>query len=312
MEYPTLFTAGSRWLAPREATQPEGVTIHENGHQFWYGIVATNEFEDGWMDEGFNTFSTARVIEQQFQPNYVVERYFGGFVPWLFRALPLTRAVGGDRLAGYRAYARQDVQATPTFRYWPGTAGAITYNKTALWLHTLERYLGWPVLQRVMSTYFQRYAFKHPRPQDFFAVANEVSGQDLTWYFDQVYRGAQTFDYALDYARSDRVGDRYHTMVVARRNSDGVFPVTVRVTFADGRQTDWSWDGRSQWKMFEIDGSAEAVKAEVDPDAALLLDLNRTNNSLVLHPHTRATTARWSLTWLVWLQDQLLTYGFFV
>ena len=51
MEYPTLFTAGSRWLAPRGFAQPERVTIHEAGHQFWYGIVGTNEFEHGWMDE---------------------------------------------------------------------------------------------------------------------------------------------------------------------------------------------------------------------------------------------------------------------
>src|SRR5258708_31594664 len=207
MEYPTLFTAGTRWMAPRGVTSPEGVTIHEAGHQFWYGIVATNEFEDAWMDEGLNTFSTARVIEQVYEPNYYVQRYFGGFVPWVFRDLPLTRVVDGDRIAGYRAAARQDVQATPSYRYWPPTAGSITYNKTALWLHTLEGYLGRPALQHVMSTYFQRYAFKHPKPDDFFAVANEVSGQDLTWYFDQVYRGSQTFDYGVDRFTSERSGD---------------------------------------------------------------------------------------------------------
>src|SRR5215471_6485597 len=54
MEYPTLFTAGTRWLSPRLVSRPEGVTIHEAGHQFWYGIVGNNEFEDAWMDEGFN------------------------------------------------------------------------------------------------------------------------------------------------------------------------------------------------------------------------------------------------------------------
>ena len=52
MEYPTLFTAGTRWLAPPRVTEPEGVTVHEAGHQFWYGIVGSNEFEHAWMDEG--------------------------------------------------------------------------------------------------------------------------------------------------------------------------------------------------------------------------------------------------------------------
>ena len=165
----------------------------------------------------------------------------------------------------------------------------------------------------MMSTYFQRYAFKHPRPQDFFAVANEVSGQDLSWYFDQVYRGAQTFDYALDYARSDRVGDGgYHTMVVARRNSDGVFPVTVRVTFADGRQTDWSWDGRSQWKMFQIDGArGRESGGRSRRGAAAGSEPNEQQRWCSSPTHAPRPPAGRS-TWLVWLQDQLLTYGFFV
>jgi hypothetical protein len=312
MEYPTLFTAGSRWIAPEGLIQPEGVTVHEAGHQFWYGIVATNEFEDAWMDEGLNTFSTGRVVEQVFEPNYYSQRYFGGFVPWVFRALPLTREVDYNRMAGYRSAARQDVQATPTFRYWPTTAGSITYNKTALWLQTLERYLGWPVLQRVLSTYFDRYAFKHPHPQDFFNVANEVSGQDLSWYFDQVYRGSQTFDYGIDLLRSDPVGQTYHTTVVARRYGDGIFPVPLRVTFADGHQTSLAWDGRERWKMFQIDGQSAALTAEADPDRILLLDVNRTNNSASLKPQGTKAATRWSLAWLVWLQDQLLTYGFFV
>src|SRR5207237_4745347 len=140
-----------------------------------------NEFEDAWMDEGLNTFSTARAIEAAAFPNFYSRRYFGGFIPWSFTDLPLSREVNGDRMTGYRMWARQDVQATPSFRYWPATAGAITYDKTALWLHTLERHLGWPVLQRILSTYYRRYAFKHPKPADFFAVAREASGQDLGW-----------------------------------------------------------------------------------------------------------------------------------
>jgi len=312
MEYPTLFTAGTRWLAPAGATTPEGVTVHEAGHQFWYGIVATNEFENAWMDEGFNTFSTARVIDEAFKPDHYVQRYFGGFLPWRFDDISLSRGVDGDRIGGYRAAARQDVQATPTYRYWPPTAGAITYNKTALWLHTLENHLGWPALQRILSTYFERYQFTHPTPDDFFAVANDVSGQDLRWYFDQVYRGAQVFDYGIDRFRSDASGARYHTQVAARRFADGVFPVTVRVTFADGRQTNWAWDGRDQWKLFEVDSDARAVTAEVDPTGVLVLDVNRTNNSASLRPQSAAASRKWSFTWLVWLQDQLLTYGFFV
>src|SRR5262249_18579411 len=83
--YPTLFTPGTRWLAPARGGAPEGVTIHEAGHQFWYGMVGNNEFEDAWMDEGINTFSTSRTQAQAFPPNHLVIRYFGRFIPWVFR-----------------------------------------------------------------------------------------------------------------------------------------------------------------------------------------------------------------------------------
>src|ERR1051325_3884715 len=62
MEYPTLFTAGTRWIAPRPVSRPEGVTVHEAGHQWWYGLVGNNEFEDAWLDEGLNQFSEGRAI----------------------------------------------------------------------------------------------------------------------------------------------------------------------------------------------------------------------------------------------------------
>ena len=85
----------------------------------------------------------------------------------------------GRRMREHRTMARSEA---------PGDAWVTTYTKTALWLHTLERMLGWETLQKSLSTFFTRYAFKHPEPRDFFAVVNEVSGTDMTWFFDQLYR----------------------------------------------------------------------------------------------------------------------------
>jgi hypothetical protein len=308
MEYPTLFTAGTRWLAPARVTTPEGVTVHEAGHQFWYGIVGTNEFEDAWMDEGFNTFSTARAIDQVYRPNVLALRYFGGFVPWVFGDIPLSRETDGNRLAGYRRDATTDAQATPSFRYFPATGGSITYDKTALWLNTLERWLGWPTLQRVMSTYFTRWTFKHPKPQDFFAVANEVSGRDLGAFFDQVYRGSNAFDYGVQDLKSVREGDVYHTTVVVRRYGGATFPVDVAVTFKNGERVTEHWDGMDRWKLYVYDRPAQALAAQVDPDRVLLLDVNYTNNSMTLEPKGAAAAAKGALTWMVWLQDCLLSW----
>jgi hypothetical protein len=331
MEYPTLFTAGTRWLAPRQTNSPEAVTVHEAGHQFWYAIVGNNEFEHAWLDEGLNTFSEERVQSIAFQPNYRVQRFFGGFVPWQFRDIAFSRATDGNGLNGYRTAAESDDPSTPTYGYWPGTHAQISYSKTALWLHTLERYLGWETLQRIMSTYFERWKFRHPHPDDFFAVVNEVSGQDLTWFFDQVYRSSNVFDYGIDRFDSSRVsvrgfndatptpefeertaGDTYRTTVVVRRFGEAFFPVDVVTTFANGEQVRERWDGRERWRAYTYDRAARARQAEVDPDRTLLLDVHYTNNSATLEPQADAAASKWSLKWMVWLQDLLLTWAFFV
>jgi len=311
MEYPTLFTAGTRLFAPRGWIDPEEVTVHEAGHQFWYGIVASNEFEHAWMDEGLNQFSTARAMAA-FDPDFETKRYFGGFIPWVFKDLPLTRDNDRNGLPAFRSAQPHDAQSTLSFRYWPPTAGAVIYFKTALWLHTLERMLGWETLQRAMSTYFSRYAFKHPAPQDFFATINDVSGQDLTWYFKQVHDSGITFDYAVEQLTSEPGKNGFHTTVVARRLGEGVFPIEVAVTFENGEQQRWRWDGRESWKTFEADKPVRAASVKVDPERVLLLDVNVTNNSASVNPQGHAAARKWSLAWLLWLQDHLLTYGFFV
>ena len=332
MEYPTLFTAGTRWLAPTDVSQPESVTIHEAGHQFWYGVVGNNEFEHAWLDEGLNTFSTARALEVSFTPNHVSRRYFGGFVPFVFRDIAWSRATDGNRLAGYRAAARMDAQQTPTFQYWPGTASAITYNKTALWLHTLERHLGWEQLRDILSVFYDRWQFRHPGPADFFAVANEISGRDLSWYFDQVHGGTHTFDYAVQQVTSRPLRDRgfvdgdrgpafrdpiderelTRTTVTVRRHGDGIFPVEVLVVFDDGETVREHWDGRESWRVFTYERTAPAARVHVDPERVLLLDIDYTNNSWTATPRAGAAATKWMLRWMIWLQDLMLTYAFLV
>jgi hypothetical protein len=331
MEYPTLFTAGTRLFSPRESNTPEAVTVHEAGHQFWYGIVGNNEFEHAWMDEGLNQFSEARVLAEAFRPDYYVERFFGGFIPWQVRAIPLRRETDGNYLNDYRDAAESDPLSAPTFRYFPVTHWWITYAKTALWLNTLERYLGWDTLQRAMKAHFARSKFGHPKPEDFFTALNEASGRDLTGIVDQVYRSSNVFDYAVESLDSVRlrttgfdvdasspvyrdaaVDSTYRTTVVVRREGEAIFPVDVLVIFENGDQVREKWDGVERWRVFTYDRTARVQSAQVDPERVLLLDVNYTNNSRALQPRTSAAARKWSLTWMIWLQDLMLTWGFFV
>jgi hypothetical protein len=308
MEYPTLFTAGTNWLAPRQSNSPESVTVHEAGHQFWYALVGNNEFDHAWLDEGLNMFSEARVLSVAFQPDYHIDRFFGGFVPWQYKDIALQRATDGNLFTLYRRAAKRDEQSTPTWRYWPGTHAGITYSKTALWLHTLERFLGWDTLQRILSTFFERWKFRHPRPEDLFAVANEVSGRDLTWFFDQVYRSSNVFDYGIGQVTNQ--GPR--ATVVVRRLGEAFFPVDVVTTFENGEQAVEKWAGRERWHAYTYENRGRAVSAVVDPEHVLLLDINYTNNSFTAQPRSEEAAGKWALKWMVWLQDLLMAWSFFI
>jgi hypothetical protein len=362
MEYPTLFTAGSRLFNPPAGGSPEQVTIHEAGHQFWYGVVGNDEFEHAWLDEGLNTYSTAKVYEEAYGREALVVRYlrppgteWPGFLPVVHPEVRPPRWVQGIRLDRYRRSAERDVPATPTYLYYPGTHSGLSYAKTAVWLMTLERYLGWETLREILSTFYERFAFRHPEPEDFFAVANEVArerrGVDLEWFFDQVHYGDASFDYAVERAATseaavegfveeggelvyrggggdgpegegghededaDQSGEAetlYRSEVVVRRVGEGVFPVEVLMVFEDGSEVRRLWNGRERWRLFVHEGSAKLEYAVVDPERILLLDLDWTNNSRQVEDPGWLAPAKWASKWLVWAQDLLQTWTFFV
>src|SRR5688500_10476147 len=331
MEYPTLFTGGTRWLSPPQSNDPEYVVIHEAGHQWWQGMVANNEVLHAWLDEGINEYADSRLQSIAFQPNYLVQRFFGDFIPWQYRDIPLKRATDTNWMNTFRRAENRDALATPTYLLWPGTHQSFSYHKAALILHTLERLHSWELMQRVLATFFERWKFKHPTPEDFFAVLNEVTGQDHKVFLEQVYTNSYNFDYAIERIGSENISWRglnesakglayeqqtldklYRTTVVARRLGAGQLPVDVLVTFSDGHQERERWDGRARWQTFTYDRPARAVSAQVDPERVLLLDTNFTNNSRTLEPARDRAATKWSLRWMVWLQDLFMTCAFLV
>lgn len=335
MEYPTFFTGGTRWLSPPWTGSPEGVTIHEAGHQFWYGIVANNEFENAWMDEGFNTYSTTRTSEAAYPPGILTRRYFNGFFPVAFPSVPsASRTAGADAYAGFQSDLKRDPMALGSWEHGPGSYGLNSYGKPGMMLRTLENYLGWETFQEVMSTYFERYKFRHPRPEDFFAVVHEVSGEDMSWFFEQIYGGSNVFDYAVESVNSwpvsspigyaettgglvfdagDQEGDAemYRSTVIVRRWGESVFPVSVEVTFDDGQTIGEEWNGEARWARFDYTRPARVATVAVDPERVLTLDIDSTNNTWTSEPAARPAARKWAAKWMIWVQSLLEFFAFF-
>jgi hypothetical protein len=193
MEYPTLITGGAFWWAEKLFGDglriTEQVTIHEFLHQFWYGIVASNEFEEAWLDEGLTTYSENRISSHLFGEKTSAINWWGVTLG----SFDTTRA--GYVLAEHKS---DGTLAMPSFSHWrTGVSFGLSYNKAGVMLMTLENYLGRERFDKIIRTYFQRFRFRHPCRDDFRRVANEVAGENLDWFFDQLIDEATSLDYAV-------------------------------------------------------------------------------------------------------------------
>ena len=165
MEYPMLITLGSYWGIGKNIRMQEVVTIHEFVHQYFQGMLASNEFENSWMDEGFTQYFEGKIMDR-FYPK-------GSQVDLLgFKLNDL--AVSRSSYTGMDYPEITEIRRN-SWQYPSGTYGVMSYFKTATWLKTLEGLLGEKNMMLLMKTYFERFKFRHPQPQDFINVANEIA-----------------------------------------------------------------------------------------------------------------------------------------
>ncbi|MGH9334037.1 MAG: hypothetical protein ACRD21_09835, partial [Vicinamibacteria bacterium] len=139
-------------------------------------------------------------------------------------------------------------------------------------------------------------------------------------------------DYAIDSVRSDPLkvtgyvekgGELVHqegeekpelhrTEVVARRLGSASFPVEVLLVFEDGTEIRDTWDGKDRWKLYVEEKPSKLKYAAVDPERKLVLDLYYTNNSKLVEPQSKLPARKWASKWMIWLQDFMATFAFFV
>ena len=293
MEYPTLITGEAHWWEPSWLYYGLEVTVaHEFGHQYWYGMVATNEFEEPWLDEGINSYSEDKVMGS----------IFGRNTSMLNARTAYTSDSEFHRLF-YLSLPDEDPIVRQGWKFANmASYGSIVYGKTATALNTLEAVLGEDTVRQALRIYFHRYRFTHPTGTDFIDTLIEVSGRrDLEPYLAQAIYGTEVLDYSVDSLTSGRsnwgeengMGGPYHTSVVVRRKGDFLFPVKLEVGFDDGSKEQATWDGKDRWARFSWDKPSRASYAQVDPDRNILLDVNSFNNSYTLRSDP---TARFKLT----------------
>ncbi|HEY5952458.1 MAG TPA: M1 family metallopeptidase, partial [Kofleriaceae bacterium] len=288
MEYPTLVTtAGDSVFARPGVRVPEYVTVHEVGHNWFQGILASNEPVEAWLDEGVNEWADFHVMQDLYGPR-------GNFVDWGHWQADtgwVRQAIGGDfndlpSPIATAAYAFVDNDAY----------GKNTYMGTASVLTTLERLVGSAKFLAAMKVYAKEFAFKHPTGRDLYAVLERELGMDLSWYFGPTFQQVGGHRVSVRTAECDTAhqprgvigeGPGRKTVTETEAPDSGTFlcevvlqntgivhvPIDVEFKFADGTTQRETWDdrGNGNWKRWTIERSSKLVEVRVDPDRKVML-----------------------------------------
>ncbi len=291
MEYPTFITGGTTWWIPKGLYMPELVIEHEFGHQYWYGMVATNEFEDAWMDEGINSYTEVKVMDSILGPNTSIMNMWG-----------ITGAERGLQRLQYKGVADLDPMVRKGWEFASfNSYGGITYGKTAVVLLTLESIIGEDTMRQAMHTYFMKYRFTHPTKEDFLKTIEEVSHKNLRWYFDQAVYGTEVLDYEVLKIESEPVdwykpkherktaeksgNEVYRSYVTIHRKGNFVYPVDAEVQFENGEKLREHWDGRDRWVRYTYEKKSKVAAVVLDPDHKIHIDRDNFNNSKTAEPN---------------------------
>jgi hypothetical protein len=269
MEYPNITVIGG-------ANNPftlETVIMHEVGHNWFYGILGSNERDFGWMDEGLNSFNENRYIETKY-PNVKLTGEFGNS-RWA-RLLGLDMALHKEQYyLSYAINARRRLDQPLNIhsaRYTTLNYAGIVYSKTAIIFDYLMAYLGTEMMDKCMKTYYKTWQFRHPSPGDFRKIVEEVSGKNLAWLFDDLIQTTKHLDYKITHVR--KTGSAYD--VTIKNTGEIAGPVGIGLMKDGSIETKW-FDGFAPGESKTFNFSGEGYAFRIDP----LLDMpemNRNNN----------------------------------
>lgn len=272
MEYPTLITTGADWWTPEGVRDVAYVTLHEFMHQYFYGLVASNENAWPMLDEGFTEYATAAGLEDLYG-------HGGPFVDLPALGVRLEAFALESWWSGSIEHALPVARGAPDFPTF-GDYGVHVYSRTATTLRTAENLVGRERFRLAMRAYVDAWRFRHPTPEDFFDSMRASLGAPIV---DELLRPALErpvrVDYAIESATSKPMSGRHVGRVIVRRDGDLTLPVDVTLEDARGVTQTVRWNGDGGWVAIPYDGAAPLRAARVDAQGRIALDRDRINNA---------------------------------
>jgi hypothetical protein len=266
MEYPMITVIGN--ASTKE--ELEVVIVHEVGHNWFYGILGSNERVHGWMDEGLNTLNEMRYVQTKYPDN---TRFSDMVAGGRFHLNDLDHHDSGD--VTYRTLASFGLDQpleTHSDDFSSLNYGAIMYQKTGVVFFYLMDYLGAENFDAAMSAYYQQWKFKHPQPADLQKTLETQTGKDLSWLFKDLIQTTKHLDYKVKDVQIAKTGS-----VVKLGNPGQVNgPIEVNV-YGKNEQIETVWAEPGQKSVAVQTPFADITKVEIDR-ANDIPELNRQNN----------------------------------
>ncbi|MFD1179350.1 M1 family metallopeptidase [Paenibacillus puldeungensis] len=260
MEYPTLVTAFGANSDSPGYDELERTVIHEIGHQFFYGMIASNEFEEAWLDEAFTSYAEDKLMEQEF-----------GLAP----NLPIQAA-----LISSPAPLTQNA-----WKYSQDNYAKNVYYRGKLILLDIERQVGSSTMNRILSAYSGRYRFKHPTTSDFQRVVEQATGRSWKSYFSQYVYDGKMADFSVDAIkvspiRQQEGGQIYESKVIISRKGATHPKVPLLITFKDGHSVRKQWNGENDRVELKLKYKEPVAWVQIDPNYTLVVENKHINNYL--------------------------------
>jgi len=247
-----------------------GVTDHEFGHTWFPMIVGSNERKYAWMDEGFNTFINGLSTEEFNKGEFASASFFPG---------DMTNYVFSDSMDGL--FNEPDVIGQ-------NDLGIAAYEKPSMMLNALrDVVLGKERFDAAFREYVNRWAFKHPTPWDFFHSMENVSGEDLGWFWRAWVLNTWKLDQAVKDVKYIRNDPANGVNITIDNLEKMAMPVLIQVKEENGKVYDLKlpveiWQRGSSW-TFHVATTSNVTDVVLDPDKKLP-DFNRSNNKMKEKP----------------------------
>ncbi|MEN9968757.1 MAG: hypothetical protein RIR94_939, partial [Bacteroidota bacterium] len=236
MEYPMITVIGNS----SSKEELEVVIVHEVGHNWFYGILGSNERVHGWMDEGLNTLNEMRYVQTKYPDN---TRFSDMVAGGRFHLGDLDHHDSGDIM--YRTLASFGLDQpleTHSDDFSSFNYGAIMYQKTGVIFFYLMDYLGAEKFDAAMSAYYQQWKFKHPQPADLQKTLETQTGKDLSWLFKDLIQTTKHIDYKVKAVQISKTGTV--VKLVNKGQVDG--PIEVNIYGQDKQvETVWAEPGQT-------------------------------------------------------------------